>query len=239
MSRRTRGEGFIYKRKDGRWCGKYTDCNAKTRYVYAKMKAEVRTKLTKAIADKDAGVVYDAGTLTVGEYLEKWLDFVRGTVKDRTWIRHEQVTRLHLKPDIGKVRLSRLNALQLQNLYRNKLDAGLSPRTVQIIHTNLNKALKQAVRWSLIPRNACVSATPPRPSKKELRPLDKGQMKALLEAAENDKLYAFYVLACTTGSGCPCSLFRRFTSSRLFLTYSFSASEIIPRWGLPACSGLA
>ena len=25
-------------------------------------------------------------------------------------------------------------------------------------------------------------------------------MKALLEAAKNDKLYAFYVLACTTGN---------------------------------------
>jgi integrase len=80
--------------------------------------------------------------LTVGEWLDEWLE----SIKDRTWVWHEQVIRLHLKPDIGKVRLSRLNALQLQNLYRNKLDTGLSPRTVQIIHTNRNKALKQAVR---------------------------------------------------------------------------------------------
>lgn len=138
--------------------------------------------------------------MTVGEYLDEWLESIKDTVKDRTWVWHEQVIRLHLKPDIGKVRLSRLNALQLQNLYRNKLDTGLSARTVQIIHTNRNKALKQAVRWSLIPRNVCASATPPRPPKNEFRPLDKGQMKALLEAAKNDKLYAFYVLACTTGN---------------------------------------
>ena len=82
----------------------------------------------------------------MGEYLDEWLESIKDTVKDRTWVWHEQVIRLHLKPDIGKVRLSRLNALQLQNLYRNKLDTGLSPRTVQIIHTNRNKALKQAVR---------------------------------------------------------------------------------------------
>jgi hypothetical protein len=46
VGRGSRGEGFIYKRKDGRWCGKYTDANGKTRYVYAKTEAEVRTKLT-------------------------------------------------------------------------------------------------------------------------------------------------------------------------------------------------
>jgi hypothetical protein len=48
VGRRSRGEGFIYKnkRKDGRRCGKHTDANGKTRYVYAKTKAEVRTNLT-------------------------------------------------------------------------------------------------------------------------------------------------------------------------------------------------
>jgi len=47
VGRRSRGEGFIYKnkRKDGRRCGKHTDANGKTRYVYAKTKAEVRTNL--------------------------------------------------------------------------------------------------------------------------------------------------------------------------------------------------
>ena len=45
MGRRSRSEGSIYKRKDGRWCGKYTDANGETRYVYAKTKAEVRTNL--------------------------------------------------------------------------------------------------------------------------------------------------------------------------------------------------
>ena len=71
MVRRSRGEGSIYKRKDGRWCGKYTDARGKTRYVYGRTKGEVRIKLTKAIAEKDKGIVYDAGTLTVGEYLDR------------------------------------------------------------------------------------------------------------------------------------------------------------------------
>jgi integrase len=97
------------------------------------------------------------------------------------------------------VKLDKLNALQVQSLYRQKLNSGLSARSVEIIHATLHKALKQAVRWSLIPRNITEAVTPPRPVKQEIQPLSQDQMKALLEAAHGDKLYAFWVLACTTG----------------------------------------
>ncbi len=86
--------------------------------------------------------------------------------------RHEVITRLHLKPTIGSIRLDKLNALEVQALYRSKLDSGLSPRTVQIIHATLYKASKQAVRWSLLPRNVCEVVVPPRVPKSEIKPLD-------------------------------------------------------------------
>lgn len=160
MGRRSRGEGSIYKRRDGRWCGKYTDAYGKTRYVYGKTKTEVRVKLTKAIADKDTGIVYDAGTLTVGKFFDRWLDSIEDTLRPRAFQRYEEIMRLHIKPTLGKVRLSKLSALQLQGLYWQKLDAGLSARTVGIIHATAHKALKQAIRWSLVPRNVAEAVTP-------------------------------------------------------------------------------
>jgi hypothetical protein len=81
--RRGKGEGSIYRRKDGRWVGQY-EVNGKRRYVSGKIRAEVVKKLTKAIAERDAGLVFDAEGLTVREYLTRWLDTVRGTVKDNT-----------------------------------------------------------------------------------------------------------------------------------------------------------
>ena len=89
--------------------------------------------------------------------------------------------RIHLVLALGTAWLDRLNALQLQSLYSSKLDSGLSARTVRMIHTTLHKALKQAVRWSLIPRNVTEAVDPPREQKTEIRPLDEGQM-TLLEA---------------------------------------------------------
>jgi integrase len=48
--RRGRGEGSVYRRKDGRCIGEYEDANGKRRYVSGKTKAEVRQKLRKLLA---------------------------------------------------------------------------------------------------------------------------------------------------------------------------------------------
>jgi integrase len=143
--RRGSGEGSVYRRGDGRVVGEYEDANGKRRYVSGKTKVEVRKKLRKLLADRDEGIAYDSENLTVGNYLIKWLEAIKGSVRDRTWERHEQVVRLHLEPTIGGIRLDRLSALQVQTVYGRKLEAGLSPRSVEIVHTTLHKALKQAV----------------------------------------------------------------------------------------------
>jgi hypothetical protein len=97
--------------------------------------------------------MYEAGSMTVGEYLDKWLDTTRHTLRHGAFRRYEEAARIHIKPKLGTVRLSRLNALQLQSLYEQKRNEGLSPRTMQIIYASAHKALKQAVKWSLVPRN--------------------------------------------------------------------------------------
>ena len=196
--RRGRGEGSIYRRKDGRWVAQY-EVGGKRRYIYGKTRKEVATKLTKAMAERDAGMVFDAGSLRLGDYLDGWLDSIKDTLRRRTWIRHEEVVRLHLKPSLGIMKLDRVNPLQIQSLYRSKLDSGISPRTVQIIHVTLYKALKQAVKWTLLPRNVADSVDPPKVPKKEIKPLSEEQVKRLLKAAQGDKLEALYVLAITTG----------------------------------------
>jgi hypothetical protein len=50
--RRGRGEGSIYRRKDGRYVGQY-EANGKRRYVYGATRAEVSKRLTAAIVGRD------------------------------------------------------------------------------------------------------------------------------------------------------------------------------------------
>lgn len=201
--RRGNGEGTIYQRPDGRWCTQitvYTAQGRKRKTLYGKTRREVDKLLTRAKADREDGLILDAGNLKLGEYLDRWLaDSVRGTVRRSTFVRYEQITRIHVVPALGRVNLKVLTPAHVRGLYRAKLDSGLSPRTVQYIHTTLHKALKQAVNDGLLPRNVTEAVKAPRLTKKEVRPLSPQQAQTLLEAAQGDRFEALYVLAVTAG----------------------------------------
>jgi integrase len=200
--RRGNGEGSIYRRKDGLWVGQYkvqTPSGTKTKYIYSKIRKDAAKGLADAIANRDKGIVFDSEGLSLEEHFSRWLASVEGTIRPRAYLRYEQCCRLHIVPTLGNTKLHKLRAMQLQSLYGEKLRSGLSPRTVQIIHATLNKALKQAVAWLLIPSNPAEFATPPRSSIREMTPLSKEQVAVFLEAARGNKLEALYVLAITTG----------------------------------------
>lgn len=198
MAKRANGEGSIYRRNDGRYCGQYFDGN-KQRYVYGADKEKVRLKLAKSIADRDSGLVFDAENLTVQDYLERWLSAIEHSVSHRTWVGHEQKVRLHLIPTIGATKLEKLSALQIQTLYESKLKSGLHQNTVRKIHATLYKAIKQAVKFQLVPRNVCEAVTPPKEVREEVQTLSKSQINTLLDTAKDDPLHALYVLAVSTG----------------------------------------
>src|SRR5918995_5284135 len=201
--KRGNNEGSISRRRDGRWEARYTVHTAEGRrrpVLYGKTRAEVSAKLTKAMADRDGGVVFDAGGATVGAYLDRWLsDSVRGTVRESTYSRDKYLVTNHIKPALGRLKLTNLNALHLQGFYRDRLDSGLSGSTVQKMHHVLHKALAQAFKWNLIPRSPADSVKAPTPTPKEMQPLSASEARKLLEAAQGDKLEALYVLAVHTG----------------------------------------
>ena len=167
--------------------------------LYGKTRGEVAGKLSKALADREGGLTFDAGNLTVGEYLDRWLsDSVKGTVRSSTFERHEQIARRHIQPALGQVKLKSLTPAHVRGLISEKLETGLAPATVRKIHSTLHKALSQAASDGLIPRNpADVKA--PRPAPDEMRPLSEAEARAFLEAARGDRFEPLYVLAITTG----------------------------------------
>lgn len=207
MSKNGNGEGSIYEhRRGGKKVGYrgaytvHTSQGPKRRYVSGKTREDVRRKLAKAMSDRDGGLVFDAGTLTVGEYLDRWLaDCVKGTVRESTFKRYEYAIRPHLKPALGRIKLKSLNPAHVRTLYREKLDAGLAPATVHKMHVVLHKALDQAVADGLIPRNATDAVKVPRIDREEINPLTADEANRLIEAAHEDRLEALYVLAVHTG----------------------------------------
>jgi integrase len=177
----------------------HTSKGPKRKTVYGRTRQEVAEKLARALSDRAQGLTFEAGSLKLGEYLDRWLPDIHHTVRQRTWERYEQIVRVHIKPALGRVKLKDLTATHARVLYREKLESGSSPRTVQYIHTTLHKALRDAVSDGLIPRNAAEGIKAPRPKKKEINPLSPEQTRAFLKAVHGDRLEALYVLAVRRG----------------------------------------
>ena len=172
--------GASSRRKDGLYMARYTvqtPTGSKRKALYGKTRREVDEKLTKAKADRDGGLVFDADNLKMGEYLGRWLaDSVRDTVRPTTFERYEQIVRLHIRPVLGKVKLKNLTLPTCADSIARTY-AGLSPRTVQYVHVTLHKALKQAIADGLIQRNATEAVKPPQVRREDMRPLTAEQVQ--------------------------------------------------------------
>jgi hypothetical protein len=152
---RANGDGDVWPRKNkaGKitsYRGAYVGPDGKRRYVSGKTKEEARRNKRKAEAGAAGGVVLDAGKLTVGEYLERWLsDCLQplvnsGKMEHSTFVRYEGIVDKHISPVLGRKKLRDLSRAEVRALYSAK-GKKLSPRSVDYIHVTLQKALTQAI----------------------------------------------------------------------------------------------
>jgi integrase len=201
MPKRGNGEGSVYRRKsDGRWVGSLSLPDGTRKVFYGKKQSEVIAKLDEATNALRHGMLPTGPNVTMQEYLESWLeDIHKPTVRLSTYLNYRKLLKNYLVPGLGQVKLQKLTAQQVQALYTKKINEGLSPKTVNNIHGLLHKALDNAVKWDMLPRNICDAVTPPRIPRKEKNVLTKEQARTLLEQVKAHRLEALLVLAVTTG----------------------------------------
>jgi len=198
--KRANGEGSICRRKDGIWQGAVTMADGKRKYVYGSSREEVRKKVGANVRAVETGTMSDSRGLTVGEFLDQWLeDVVRPNVRPWTYAGYEVHVRLHLKPTIGRVQLDKLTPLNVQQLLNARVAAGLKPKSVRYIRGTLRTALNQAVRWGLISRNAAALVDSPRVEHYEIQPFTPDEARTFLAAMKGDRLEALYSVALTMG----------------------------------------
>jgi integrase len=204
MGKRGNGEGSITRhKKSGLYMARYTvqtPTGPKRKTIYGKEREEVAETLIEALSNRNKGFIFEGEDQTLSAYLERWLNgSAKGSVKTSTFESYERLIRNHIKPALGNRKLKNLAPDHVQYFYQAKLDAGLAPGTVRLMHGILHKALEQAVKWGIVLRNVCKATTPPRPNPEEIRPLDAEQAKRILEMARGNRLEALYVLAVTAG----------------------------------------
>jgi len=193
----------IYKRKDGRWEGRYLrdrDVNGKIiyGYVYSKTCAGVKDQLASAL-EKPPKKALSAGI--VSETADQWLSVMALRVKPSTLVSYEAVVRLHILPQLGQVALAKLTAVAISEFALGKLQNGrkdggeLAPKTVRDILSVLKGILDFAVSEKLIENS--VAITYPKHCQKSMRVFSRSEQSELERVLlENITIYKIGILLC-------------------------------------------
>lgn len=205
MNRRGKGEGSIFKRKDGTWSARIEvgrDANGKRirKDVYGKTKKAVTDELTRLQSQKSGGTLIPDDQKNMTTFLDWWLDNAAVlTVRPKTLEWYRQVCATHIKPKLGTVKLQKLTPTHIQNLIAEMARNKKSPRMRQIVYALLHRALVVAVKQGMIARNVVEAVDRPTVPKHEITPMTAEQAGKFLAAAEEDRLFAMYALALGTG----------------------------------------
>ena len=133
--KRANGEGSIRRKPNGRWEGRYTlgidpaTGRAIQKSVSAKTRAECKEKLDRAIRD-NRGIPMDHNEdYTVAEWCRLWFEtYSKPVIRPNTAKNYRNIIENHIVPAIGMVKLKRLTAIQIQQMYNNSKAKGPRPR---------------------------------------------------------------------------------------------------------------
>jgi integrase len=163
-------------------------------------KREAETFLTDTLGRIDSGSYAQPSKLTLGDYLTaEWLPAIEATLRPLSVKSYRHVISRHINPRIGSQRLQGLSGGHLNALYAQLEQQGLSVSTRRLTHAIMHRALRDAVRWGRVPRNAADMADPPARGHSRAQSWTAGELRRFLEHVTGDRLFALWRLAATTG----------------------------------------
>ncbi len=197
QKRRDKGTGSIYKRKDGRWEARLCRVEQDPIYVYGKSKHDVQNKL---FAEQREPRARDSEGLTIGEWLDRWLEIVKETRRTSTYNLYKLTAENHIKPHIETLKLGRLSKAQVYDMFDALKKDGVRDRTLQEVYKVLHRALQVAFKRDKVARNVVALVDRPTATKKDrtiLRTED--EVRRFRDATKGSRYEALYLTALDTG----------------------------------------
>ena len=197
MSRK--GEN-IYKRKDGRWEGRYktgTGANGRTQYksCYGKTYREVKLKLEQCRQAPGLELVKARSfTNHFGAYCDEWLAVNRNKVKESTLAKYHYALENHIKPYFGNCQPEMITTEQTaafvnQIIHTKQLSAKTAKDLAVLLKTILKYIAKSNSNMRLI------DVSMPKIKAKEIRVLSKEEQERFVNYLLKDMdMYKFGVL---------------------------------------------
>lgn len=204
-SRRPAGEGTLYQRHDGLWVGAVelptSDGRRRRRTVSARKRTDAAAKLRKLVSQIEQGALPTANSTTVQAWMDYWLrEIVWPAVKPKTYNYYEEHARLHIIPNIGAKKISRLTQEDVRRLLRT-LQTNASTSTAQKAHQVLKKCLQDAINEGVATRNVAGMVAKPKHAASTRGALDVSAVRHMLRTAfdNGDPLATRWAAAFMTG----------------------------------------
>ena len=204
-ARRIKGDGSLYQRSNGLWVatldlGYGVDGKRKRWTGASRTKEGALAKLRAARVEHAATGAVASKAKTLGQWLDEWLeDIAKPRIRPKTYAEYERCVRLHLKPRMGKDRVSALTPQRIRAVERDIAKAH-TPATANNVHRCLRTALNDAVTDGVIPRNPAEHVTPPRVLKTERPPLTAAQATEVLAKTAGTPRGSRWAFALLTGT---------------------------------------
>ena len=198
----------MIQRGDGRWAGKLRQSDGSARWFYGKTQVEVEARLAEALRITGAGLPLPDGKLTVASWLQEWLSGLpvmgerRKGLKASTIDYYTRYAEQVMRSEIGTKPLAKLDAADLEKLYRQMLDKGLSSTSAHHLHAVVHRALGKAVRQGKVTRNVADLVDEdarPQVDHTEMKVLADADYDRFLEVVRGERLEALFVVAVREG----------------------------------------
>ncbi|MEQ8235179.1 MAG: site-specific integrase [Syntrophomonadaceae bacterium] len=180
--------GFVRKRKDGRYEGRIElppdkDGNRHRKYVYGDSRPECQRMVNEIVCQLQNSDFADAGRLTVDAYMEEWYKSYAVKLASTTKLSHKNYVFKHIMSYFQGFKLKDLKPMHIEQFY-NEERQRCKEKTILQVHRIFSRALKDAVKNSLISRNPCAFVDAPRPAEFEPNIPDVDTFWAILSAAQ-------------------------------------------------------
>jgi integrase len=200
--RRANGDGSVFFWPGRGWYAAVSTADGRRIQRKAPKQTErgAEALLRKLVADRQSGELTRLST-TLEQFLEEWLRVAkRRGVKPRSLDAYRDSLTTHVLPTLGKKRLDRITATDLDRLYEARADAGLSATTIASVHTRLTSLLRLAKRRKLVGHIVTELVDPPKIQKYDARTLTVEEARHLLQGIADHRhgpLWTFIL-----GTGC-------------------------------------
>lgn len=198
------GRSSIQRGADGRWHGFVSMGSDQSgrrvrRHVAGRTRREVADKVS-ALEQQRAGGLSPGVPPTVAEWMERWVAGRELAGRRPSTLRGYRTDLGHIIPALGRLRLDRVRATDIEDLWRAILAKGPG-RTATVAHVRrtLRAAFQTAVDQGIIPRSPVRAAAAPPHRPVEVVPFHGDELRALLDATSTARHPARWLLALTFG----------------------------------------